>query len=49
MYEFHGKIEKDLDHHWKQENVTNKVAQGSWQRDIYHAHSRGAFRTQSNI
>ena len=37
-----GKVEKDkaLNHLWNQETL---------QRDNYHAHNRGAFRTHSNI
>ena len=34
---------------YKQEKVTNKALQENLQKNNYHAHSTGAFRTQSNI
>ena len=45
------KIEKDqaLNHHWKQEKVTNKFLYETFRGDYYHAHNRGAFGTRSNI
>ena len=42
------KVEKceALNYHWKQEK---EVVQGNFLRDYYQVHSRGSFRTQSNI
>ena len=48
---FTEKVEQDkaLNHHWNQEKITNEVVEDTLQRDNYHEHNRGAFRTQSNM